>query len=120
MHVLVDLVVYLLPLYHEVMWCEALGDVISRHRVSFHCFADDTQQYLSTHPNPSPKPSLVGHHSQYSYLLMHYYVSVDSVKCYWSFNFLLICDLEIFSTPKLNPSFILLTFNQQWSGNINV
>jgi len=42
-------IIYMLP----------LGRVVSRHRMSFHCYADDTQLYIKTAPNPSAAMSCV-------------------------------------------------------------
>lgn len=42
----VFLIIYMLP----------ISRVINRHRISFHCYADDQQLYIKTAPNPS-KPS---------------------------------------------------------------
>lgn len=52
-----------------------LGHVISRHGLSFHCYADDTQLYIKTVPNPSEAIS-------------HLTACLEEIKAWMNGNFL--------------------------------
>lgn len=57
--------IYMLPLVH----------VISRHGLSFHCYADDTQLYIKTAPNPSEA-------------ILHITACLEEIKAWMNRNFL--------------------------------
>uniref|UniRef100_A0A8C2IWN8 Reverse transcriptase domain-containing protein n=1 Tax=Cyprinus carpio TaxID=7962 RepID=A0A8C2IWN8_CYPCA len=52
-----------------------LGHVISRHGLSLHCYADDTQLYIKTAPNPSEA-------------ILHITACLEEIKAWMNSNFL--------------------------------
>ena len=70
------------------------GCVISRHGMSFHCYADDTQLYIKTAPSPSAAIS-------------HFSTCLEEIKAWMRTNFLqLNCSkteaLFLIGTPQMN------------------
>ncbi|KAI2667356.1 putative RNA-directed DNA polymerase from transposon BS [Labeo rohita] len=87
--------VYLLP----------LGNIIRKHGISFHCYADDTQLYISTRPDDTSELSKLTE-------------CVKNVKDWMTNNFLLLNSnkTEILLIGPKNNTQNLLTYNLQLDG----
>ncbi|KAI2651661.1 RNA-directed DNA polymerase from mobile element jockey [Labeo rohita] len=87
--------IYLLP----------LGNIIRKHGISFHCYADDTQLYISTRPDETSELSKLTE-------------CVKNVKDWMTNNFLLLNSdkTEILLIGPKNNTQNLLTYNLQLDG----
>ncbi len=82
-----------------------LGNIIRKHRISFHCYADDTQPYISTRPDETSKLSKLSECVKY-------------VKDWMTNNFLLLNsdETEILLIGHKNSTQNLLDHNLQLDG----
>ncbi len=58
-----------------------LGNIIRKYRISFHCYADDTQLYILTRPDET---------SKLSKLVLNLSKCVKNIKYWMTNNFLLL------------------------------
>ncbi len=79
-----------------------LGNIIRKYRVSFHCYADDTQLYISTRPDETSKLSKLTE-------------CVKNLKDWMTNNFLLLNSdkIEIFLNGPKNCTPNILDLNLQ-------
>ncbi|KAI2645870.1 3-oxoacyl-[acyl-carrier-protein] synthase 3 protein 1 [Labeo rohita] len=82
-----------------------LGNIIKKHGISFHCYADDTQLYISTRPDETSK-------------LLKLTECVKTVKDWMTNNFQLLNSdkTEILLIGPKNNTQNLLTYNLQLDG----
>ncbi|KAI2644828.1 putative RNA-directed DNA polymerase from transposon BS [Labeo rohita] len=82
-----------------------LGNIIRKHGISFHCYADDTQLYISTRPDETSEISKLTE-------------CVKNVKDWMTNNFLLLNSdkTEILLIGPKNNTQNLLTYNLQLDG----
>ncbi|KAI2655645.1 RNA-directed DNA polymerase from mobile element jockey [Labeo rohita] len=82
-----------------------LGNIIRKHGISFHCYADDTQLYISTQPDETSELSKLTE-------------CVKNVKDWMTNNFLLLNSdkTEILLIGPKNNTQNLLTYNLQLDG----
>ncbi|KAI2648116.1 RNA-directed DNA polymerase from mobile element jockey [Labeo rohita] len=82
-----------------------LGNIIRKHGISFHCYADDTQLYISTRPDETSELSKLTE-------------CVKNVKDWMTNNFLLLNSdkTEILLIGPKNNTQNLLTYNLQLDG----
>ncbi|KAI2645958.1 RNA-directed DNA polymerase from mobile element jockey [Labeo rohita] len=82
-----------------------LGNIIRKHGISFHCYADDTQLYISTRPDETSE-------------LLKLTECVKNVKDWMTNNFLLLNSdkTEILLIGPKNNTQNLLTYNLQLDG----
>ncbi len=83
----------------------ALGNIIRKYGISFHCYADDTQLYISTKPDETSKLSKLTE-------------CVKNIKDWMTSNFLLLNSdkTEILLIGPKNSTQNLLDYNLQLDG----
>ncbi len=87
----------------NILYMLPFGNIIRKYGISFHCYADDTQLYISTKPDETSKLSKLTE-------------CVKNIKDWMTNNFLLLNSDKILLIGPKNSTRNLLDYNLQLDG----